>query len=189
MCPPGPSQGHGLGRYGPALRGLGEICSFRDDPVAHRDSHLIIARSPIAAHLVIGQIVAGNPHVRTCERILKPGDLPSGQVLAISPSRLVPEPTIGRRTVAAGIRRPCGSPHLRISRFLVVMRGHVGSQAPVLGILAGVGRSDPGLRQRGLGGGHDGSPSRLVTDKTSPPATPGPPGGRTPRCPRRPAVG
>jgi len=75
-----PSQGHWLGRYGPAFRGLGEICSFRDDPVAHRDSHLIAADHRLRL-IVIGQIVAGNPHVRTCERILKPGDLHSGEVL------------------------------------------------------------------------------------------------------------
>ncbi len=46
------------------------------------------------------------------------------------------------------------------------MRSQVGSQALVLGV---AGRACPrrgrGLRQRGLGGGHVGSPSRLVTDK------------------------
>ena len=38
-----PSQRHGLGRYRPAFGGLGEIGRFRDNPVAHRDSRLIVA--------------------------------------------------------------------------------------------------------------------------------------------------
>ena len=70
----------GSGAKGLAFRGLGEICSFRDDPVAHRDSRPIIVDHRLRL-IVIGQIVAGNPHVRTCERILKPGDLHPGEVL------------------------------------------------------------------------------------------------------------
>ena len=56
---------------------------------------------------------------------------------------------------------------LRISRFFVVMRSQVGSQAADGRCVraAALGRFGSSLGQRGLGSGHDGSPSRLVTDK------------------------
>ena len=90
-----------MGSGATALRFAGwDRSGFRDDPVAHRDSH------PVTVHyrlrlIVISQIVAGNAHVRTCERILKPRDLHSREVLDQSQQARA-EPTIGRRTAAAG---------------------------------------------------------------------------------------
>ena len=69
---------------------------------------------------------------------------------------------------------------LRISRFLVVMRSQVGSQAPVRGVLRrpGSGASDRPSDSEGSVVVTTVPPVGSSRTRTSPPATSGPPGGR-----------